>query len=80
MTASKGHGNEHIPEMTERQFIVLAAKVGSKLMPDEKDRKRLGELFAFAWYHNHSEDKVWAYARDVVREILRRHRSQVEKP
>ena len=49
MTASKGHGHEHIADMTVRQFLVLAAKVGSQVMPDERDRKRLEELSAFAW-------------------------------
>ena len=75
MTTSTGHGNEHIADMTERQFLVLAAMVGSQVIPDEKDRKRLKELSAFAWYHNHSDEKVWAYAREVIQEILQRARA-----
>ncbi|MCY3989258.1 MAG: hypothetical protein OXF94_11820 [Gammaproteobacteria bacterium] len=72
MTERKKHWNKHIPEMTERQLIVLAANVGSELMPDERDRKRLKELYAFAWYHNHSDESVFEYARQVLREILQR--------
>ena len=56
MTSCKGHCNQNTPELTERQFIILAAKVGSKLMPGAKDRKQLGELLAIAWYYNHSDE------------------------
>lgn len=78
MTKPTKHGAQHIPEMTERQLLYLAAKLGSKIMPNEQDRKWLQELSAYTWYHNTADEKVWAYAREVIQKILERNRRSLE--